>query len=228
MLGLYDVLLVKEAHNNDKIIYLQFRHHDFIFRLLSPKEYSQCKMLTSNKEELHDAICQLTLLYPDDVSFSTLPFAGLSDFAAEQIIERSMIFEDKKVLDKFEQAKNKLNKFLPQCMLFVKAAFPEYTLEQIEDWSYEKLMEYTAKAEFILKLKGSEYVIEYEDVDEEKPTITDDELRKKGIDPMMYYSNEIVLKKPLVDYPVILGSDWRNKELSDRVGEQILRRQFIK
>lgn len=224
MLSLYDVLLIKEGVNNDKIVYIQFRHRDFVFRLLSPKEYSQCKALTSNKEELHDAICQLTLLYPDGASFASYPVAGISDYAAEQIIKRSMIFEDKKVLDKFELAKSKLTKFLPQCMLFVKAAFPEYTLEQIEDFSYEKLMDLTAKAEFILKLKGSEYVIEYEDIEEEKPEVTDEELLSKGIDPMMYHSSDIVLKKPLIDYPVILGHNWKDKELSDLVGKQILGR----
>lgn len=224
MLSLYDVLLIKEGVNNDKIIYLQFRHHDFVFRLISPKEYAQCRQLTSNNDELHDAICQLTILYPENISFSMYPLCGVSDYAAEQIITRSMIFDDKKVLDKFEESKKKLTKFLPQCMLFVKAAFPEYKLEEIEDWSYEKLMDMTAKSEFILKLKGSEYTIEYEDIDETKPTLTDNELRERGIDPMMYHSNDIILKKPLIDYPVILGSDWRNKELSDLVGQQILRR----
>ena len=224
MLSLYDVLLIKEGVNNDKIIYLQFRHRDFVFRLLSPKEYSQCKSLTSNKEELHDAICQLTLLYPQGINFSEYPIGGLSDYAADQIIDRSMIFEDKKVLDKFELAKTKLTKFLPQCVLFVKSAFPEYKLEEIEDWSYEKLMTMTAKAEFILKLQGSVYTIEYEEIEDEKPEVTDEELLKRGVDPMMYHSNDIVLKKPLVDYPVILGSNWRDKELSDLVGKQILGR----
>ena len=112
----------------------------------------------------------------------------------------------------------------------------EYTLDEIENWSYEKLMKMTAKAERILQLRGAidpctgepvklNYEIDEEKINKPKPEMTTEEMLKKGIDPMFYHADKIILKKPYIDLPVILGSDWKNKELSDRVGRQILGRQ---
>lgn len=234
MLDLYDLLLIKEQNNNHKLIYVQFEKRDYVFRMLSPKEYTQCKMLTTNKYELADAICQLTLIHPEDLSFSENPIGCISDRIADEIIHRSMIFRDLEVLVKFEEEQEKIDRFIPQCILFVKAAFSEFSLEEIEGWSYEYLMQMTAKAERILQLRGAKdvngdpiklnYSINEEKLNEKPQEPTVQELREQGIDPMFYFSDKIVLKKPLIDYPVILGSDWKNEELSKRVGEQILRR----
>lgn len=237
MLDLYDIMLIKEKNGGDKLLYFQFGKHDFIFRLLSPKEYTQCKLLTANNYELNDAICQLTLIYPENISFAEYGLGCLSDEIAEVIIDKSLIFRDLEVLIKFEDEQEQINRFIPQCILFVKAAFmSDYTLEEIENWSYEKLMKMTAKAERILQLRGAvdpntgeaiklNYEIDEEKVNKPKSEMTTEEMLKKGIDPMFYHAHKIILKKPYIDLPVILGSNWKDKELSDSVGRQILGRQ---
>jgi hypothetical protein len=233
MLSLYDILLIKEQNNNEKLIYVQFGKHDYIFRLLAPKEYVQCKLLTGDEYERNDAICQLCLVYPEGLSFAENPIGCLSDKIADEIVEKSMIFRDLDVLVKFEDNQEALKRFLPECMNFVKAAFNEFSYDDIESWSYEKLMNMTAKAERVLQLRagdiGGEVIKLGYEIDEEKinnppPEPTAEELIKQGIDPMLYFSKDIVLKKPLVDDPVILGSDWRNEELMKRVGKQIHKR----
>lgn len=233
MLSLYDLLLIKEQHNNEKLIYVQFGNHDYIFRLIAPKEYVQCKLLTSNEYERNDAICQLCLIYPDGFSFAENPIGCISDNIAEEIVERSMIFKDLGVLVKFEDNQEALKRFVPECMCFVKAAFNEFSFDDIESWSYEKLMDMTAKAERVLQIRAGDmqgeiiklgYEIDEEKINNPAPPPTSEELIKQGIDPMLYFSKDIVLKKPLVDDPVILGSDWRNEELMKRVGKQIHKR----
>lgn len=226
MLTVYDLMLLKESIDNDKIIYIQYGIHEFVFKTISPKEYSQAKMLTTTKEELSDAICQIALIYPKEYDFSQSPVAGLSDGMCEKIVEESLLFNDIGVIDKFEECKNKLNTFLSQCTLFIKAAFPEYKLEEIENWNYEKLMNMTAKAEFVLKIQGSEYEIQYnkEDLTNEAEEVTDKELVENGIDPMFYYSDKINLKKPFINYPIILGTSWNREDLIEDVRQQILTR----
>lgn len=228
MLNVYDLMLLKESVNNEKIIYIQFNKNEYVFRTITPKEYTQVKNLTSTNEELSDSICQVALIYPNDFNFSESNVAGLSDSMCINIIEESMLFDDIKVIDKFEESKDKLNSFLVQCTLFIKAAFPEYSLIEIEEWGYEKLMDMTAKAEFVLKIRGSDYKIEYnrDDLNNESSDtrISDKELIQNGIDPMLYNSNEIQLRKPLIDYPVILGNSWDREELIKDVRQQILRR----
>lgn len=233
MLNLYDILLIKEQHNNDKLIYVQFGKHDYVFRLLSPKEYTQCKLLTGNDHELHDAICQLTILYPLDLSFAENPIGCLSDEIAKDIIDKSLIFKDLDVLVKFEDEQKKLKRFIQECIAFVKAAFNEFSYEEIESWSYERLMEMTAKAERILQLRNGDmageiiklgYEIDESKINSQPEEPTAEELIKNGIDPMKYFAKKIILKKPLIEAPVILGSDWKNEELINNVGRQIHRR----
>lgn len=227
MLSVYDIMLLKESNNNESIIHLNYGKHDFVFRILSPKEYAQVKIMTSTKEELNDAICQLTLLHPADFDFSESPVAGISDNAAKHIVEKSLIFNDIGVIESFEKSKERLTKFLPQCMLFIKAAFPEYTMSEIEEWNYEKLMDMTAKAEFVLKIKGSNYEINYdkESLSEVAEPKSDREITEEGLDPMFYNADKIVLKQPFINYPVIAGNSWDNEEMMNSVREQILRRQ---
>lgn len=228
MLTIYDLMLLKESINNEKIIYIQFEKHEYVFRSISPKEYTQAKFLTSIAEELSDAICQIALIYPDDFDFSQSSVAGLSDYMSKEIIRESLLDNDLGVIEQFEESKRKLSTFLVQCSLFIKAAFPEYTLNEIEEWSYEKLMDMTAKAEFVLKIQGSQFEIKYNKDEIENPNeekIEDRELYKNGIDPMFYYSDTIKLRNPLISYPIILGSSWDREELIKDVREQILTRR---
>lgn len=227
MLTVYDIMLFKESIKNGKVIYAQFGKHDFVFKTISPKEYTQAKFLTTTKEELNDAICQLALIYPPEYDFSQSKVAGISDYISERIIKESLIHNDIGVIETFERSKTKLSTFLMQCTLFVKAAFPEHSIEEIEDWSYEKLMDMTAKAEFVLKVKGSDVEIQYnkEELKEVPQDLTDKELVLDGIDPMFYYADKIELREPFITHPVIQGSSWDNGELIDNVRKQILGRQ---
>lgn len=234
-LTLYDLLLLKEGQHGDNLICIKFNKHNFVFRHISADEYTQCKLLTLDEYSFNDAICQIALIYPEDLSFAEIKLGGVADYAAKQIIDKSLIFEDEKLLELLEENRQKNKTFLKECKLLIKAAFPEYSLEEINNWAYTKLMEMTAAGERILQLRGlitpdgEPYQIQYE-LDEEKiaekdKEPTDKELIEQHIDPMLYKSNKIQLKKPLVDEPIILGPDWRNEELSNKVGKQILRRQ---
>lgn len=227
MLNAYDLMLLKESNNGEKLIYIQFEKHDFVFRLISPKEYNQAKILTATKEELNDAICQLTLVYPEEFSFVESPMSGYSDIMSEHILSVSLIDDDIGVIDVLEEEKMNQERFITQCILFIKAAFPEYALREIEDWPYEKMMSMTAKAEFIMKLRGCEYEIFYDKEEILNAPIekTDKELVYNGIDPMFYHSDKIIMKKPFIDYPVIMGASWRDEEIINGVQQQIFRRQ---
>lgn len=229
MINIYDIMVIKEEMNHEKLIYLNISRKDFIFRLVTVKEYTQAKMLTSTPEEFNDAICQIALIYPEEYNFAISPIAGASDICAKHIIEQSKIFDSKGVLDLLDQARLKLERFFDQCILIVKAAFEEYTLEEIQEWNYDKLMDMLAKAEYVLKLRGRDVKIEcdIEEIDpKESRRKSDAELVHNGIDPMFYYAEEIKLKADQVDKPVILGNNWREEGLIKDVQNQIRRRHI--
>ena len=235
MLSVFDLLLIKENNNNEKIIYFQYEKKEFVFRLINAKEYTQAKMLTSSVEEFDDAICQLALLEPADYKFINSELGAFSDRMAQKIIELSCITDEKKVIEMLENSRKKLKLFIEQGFLFVKAAFPEYSFEEIKEWNYEKLMDMIAKAEFVLQLRNRnpeegeiklQYDIEdFEKQKEDNKNIPLLDLVENGIDPMNYYSDQIELKKPLIDKPIIIGSDWNKEEVLNGVRQQILNRR---
>lgn len=227
MISTYDIMVIKEEMNHEKLIYISISRKDFVFRLITLKEFTQAKMLTSSAEEFNDAICQIALIHPKEFNFAISPIAGASDKCAKHIIDESKILDSKGVIEQLEVARGKLNRFFDQCVLIIKAAFSEYTLDEIQDWNYEKLMDMVAKAEYVLKLRGHEVVIEceVEEVSEKDAKLESDaELILNGIDPMFYHSDKIKLKNELIDRPVILGNNWREEEMIKDVREQIRRR----
>lgn len=231
MLTMHDLLLIKQLNNNGKIIYCNFENNEYVFRLISSQEYSQIRTLTTSDDEFEDAVCQVAILYPEDTIFPQLPFAGLAKRFSERILDESMIFSDEKCINTFENYRESLNTFNEQCFLFVKAAFQEYSFEEIESWDYEKLMKMTARAEEVLRLRSGpgleHYKIIYdkEQIGKKSPDITDEQLVANGIDPMFYHAADLKKKDTLVEYPIIIGTNWNRGDLIEGYRKQVLKRQ---
>lgn len=228
---LYDILSVKEKYNDNKLIYVKFNNREYIFRLISSFEYKECKMFTEDSFMFNDAICQASVVYPENINFAQYEIAGLSDFIAPIIIDKSMIFEDTKLTEILETSRKNNMTFIKECKLMIKAAFPEISFKEINNMSYVKIMEMTADAERILQLRGSrnsdgsfikvDYEIDEEKVKEQETELADKELWAKGIDPMLFNIDKLQLKKILVDEPFIMGPKWNDEELNKKVGKQI-------
>lgn len=231
---LYDILSIKEKYNGEKLIYIKFNNREYLFRLISSYEYKECKMFAEDSFTFNDAICQLAVVYPENIDFSNLGIAGFSDFTASVIIDKSMIFEDIRLTEILEENRTNNMTFIKECKLIIKAAFSELSLKEINNMSYVKMMEMTADAEKILSLRGCrnsdgslikvEYEIDEEKIKEAEKELTDKELWAKGIDPMLYNIDKLQLKKPLIDEPFIMGPKWNDEELNRNVGRQILKK----
>jgi len=231
---LYDILSIKEKYNGEKLIYIKFNNREYLFRLISSYEYKECKIFAEDSFTFNDAICQLAIVYPENIDFANLGIAGFSDFTASVIIDKSMIFEDIKLTEILEENRKSNMTFIKECKLIIKAAFSELSLKEINDMSYVKMMEMTADAEKILSLRGCrnsdgslikvEYEIDDEKIKEAEKELTDKELWAKGIDPMLYNIDKLQLKKPLIDEPFIIGPKWNDEELNRNVGRQILKK----
>jgi hypothetical protein len=114
-------------------------------------------------------------------------------------------------------------------MDMIKAFIPEYTYEEMEEWSWERLMKTTARAESVAKLKGFDYSLtdKTDEIIQEMDNVSSDnkefikELNNKGIDPMTYFSNELIFKKEILDFPLIGGSHWDNEVILNAIRKQI-------
>lgn len=232
-----DLNIFKSEYPYNKIMYICYEDREFVFRSLGRKEYNEIISIVSDEKDLEDVLCQTALLYPKDYEIST-GLAGLPPYVSKILLEISNFTNLDDVLYIYEDAKAKMNGFSNQCTALIKAAMPEYTLEEIKEWTWQELMEKTAMAEKIMILKGHEdlqLVNKSEEAKEEAEkqlALEDDEnfimeLRQQGIDPMFYFMNlDHYNRKEIIDYPLIGGRHWNNEGVLNEIRKQIKRKQI--
>lgn len=215
MLDYTSLSLIKENNNCNKIIYVCINEYEFVFRLLGYKEFEDLKHICFNEKTLQDAVCNLTVLYPENFTFNEYCIAGITDICSKAIIQNSKVNDINAIMDTIYYYREQMNRNDNVCINMIKSAFPEYRIEEILDWNWDKIIEYSVRAEQILnmRLNGCKLVdnrtLKDEDTDDNKMTKDEfnNELIKQGISPTLYYNNDTA--KSLVEKPFITGIKWR-------------------
>lgn len=229
------LMYLKEKYNGHKIIYVRFSHEEFIFRTLSKKEYKYIKSISETEYDLHDNICNIACLFPEEFDFNYSWIAGLSDYVSNIIEEESGFTNIDKIMECYYNAKNHIT-LEEQCMDMIKAFIPEYTYEEMKDWTWQQLMETTARAERIAKLKGFDYHLndktkdmeeEYEQMNSNNPEFIKN-LYQHGIDPIFHFKSELKLENEIIDFPLIIGTSYDNEVVLDAVRQQIAKKKVSK
>jgi len=214
----------KEEYSGHKIIYVRFSDNDFIFRTLTVREYEMIMKMYSDHFKQETAFCNLACLYPEGYEFAECQYGVLPSVIAGYIKKLSAFEETDDIFNEYYEAKAQSNLY-QQCMDLVKAFIHDYTYEEMEDWTWQKLMNMTVRAENIAKLQGFDYHIERADPEEEakasKPTIHNPEnienLLKNKVNPLIYFKEELETEEKannnMVNIPFIVGQGWNNKEL---------------
>lgn len=220
----------KDLYSGHKILYVRFLDNDFIFRSLTRKEYKYLLQSGLSQMDMEDSICNTACLYPEDYDFTVCGFAGLNEYVANIIKDISNFNDIRSILNEYYKYKEMDNLEI-QCMDLIKAFIPEYTYEEMEEWTWEKLMQITVRAEKVAALKGFDWSLkdESEGYMQEMEKINSDnkefikELESNGIDPMLYFQDEIkhTFKKEIVDFPLIGGTHWNDEVILGVIREQI-------
>lgn len=229
------IMYLKEKYNGHKIIYVRFSNDEFIFRTLSKKEYKYIKSISETEQDLHDNICNISCLYPEEFDFNYCYYAGLPDYVSNIIEEESGFTNIDKIMECYYNTKNNVT-LEEQCMDMIKAFIPEYTYEEMKDWTWQQLMETTARAERIAKLKGFDYKLndkskdmeeEYNQMNSNNPDFIKN-LYEHGIDPMFHFKSELKLENDILDFPLILGTSYNDEVILDAVRKQITKKKTSK
>lgn len=225
----------KDLYSGHKILYVRFLDNDFIFRSLTRKEYKYLLQSGLSQMDMEDSICNTACLYPEDYDFTVCGFAGLNEYVANIIKDISDFSDIRSILNEYHKYKEMDNLEI-QCMDLIKAFIPEYTYEEMEEWTWEKLMQITVRAEKVAALRGFEWSLkdESEQYIEEMQNINSEnkeflkELETNGIDPMFYFEDEIkhTFKKEVLDFPLIGGSHWNDEVVLSVIREQIRKADY--
>ena len=224
----------KDLYSGHKIIYVRFSNTDFVFRSLNRKEFKYIMSQHSDKFDIEDAICNAACLFPEEYEFETCGFAGLNEYVAEIIQELSGFSDIQTVLNEYRHFKAQAD-LETQCMDLIKAFIPEYTYDEMQEWTWQKLMETTARAERVATLRGFDWHIEdkskeyaegLSQIDIENKEFIE-ELKQNGIDPMFYFADELkdIGKHEIIDFPLIGGTHWQNEEILNVIREQIAKKK---
>lgn len=225
----------KDLYSGHKILYVRFLDNDFIFRSLTRKEYKYLLQSGLSQMDMEDSICNTACLYPEDYDFTVCGFAGLNEYVANIIKDISDFSDIRSILNEYHKYKE-IDNLETQCMDLIKAFIPEYTYEEMEEWTWEKLMQITVRAEKVAALRGFEWSLkdESEQYIEEMQNINSEnkeflkELETNGIDPMFYFEDEIkhTFKKEVLDFPLIGGNHWNDEVVLSVIREQIRKADY--
>ena len=124
--------------------------YDFIFRALGRKEWREIldndQFSDFAKEEI---ICETCTLYPENFDFSSCE-AGVPTELMKLIVKYSYLDSGAARRTILNHYRNEMFDLDNQITCVIAEAFPNFSLEEIEEWDVESAMKYFSRAEWML------------------------------------------------------------------------------
>ena len=127
----------------------------FIYRTLGRKEYYA---LLENEEisdmQKEEVICELCVLWPEEYDLDNCS-AGIPTELTKIILENSFL-DSKEGLDRILGVyRQEMYDLQNQITCMINEAFPEFSIEDIEEWDMERTAKYLSRAEWkLVNLRG--------------------------------------------------------------------------
>lgn len=123
----------------------------FIYRPLGRLEYRELLAQDISDIEKEDVACQACLLHPKDFDFDNCA-AGIPSQLFGQILRNSFLdsIESKKLVMAYHR--KEMEQFDNQITCIINEAFPNFDIEEIENWDMAKTAKYLSRAEWKLNV----------------------------------------------------------------------------
>lgn len=128
----------------------------YIWRGLSRSEFKKANEYFEDDYDRAEFVCRTCVLHPEIDDYSVDMFAGVPETLTEQILAQSGFTMTEQQFDgKLREYESEMQTFDNQISCIVKEAFPDLSLEEIENWQFEKTLWYYARAKWVLEfLRG--------------------------------------------------------------------------
>ena len=168
------IMEFKKTYRN--VFVYQVDEQVFIYRTLSRKEYKDIlNDQRFNDFEKEEIICDTCLLYPnpDNIDWDTVD-AGVPTELMKQIRKNSYLDGKKSRQNILNYYRSEMYDLDNQIVCIINEAFPQFDIEEIEDWDVDKMMKYLTRAEWkLVNLRGMQFKEpEGEFYDDEEPQET--------------------------------------------------------
>lgn len=135
--------------------------NEYFFRSLTRKEYNSFLSLCTNEddsireEDFQDMVCQSCVILPDNFDVE-VEKPGIIIKLFDAIIEESGLDDfNANVLEKIDLYKVEMVDPINQISCYIKEAFPDLSIEEIENFPLDKFAWYFSRADYTLRaIKG--------------------------------------------------------------------------
>jgi hypothetical protein len=129
---------------------------EFIWRGLTKGEFKKANAYYEDDYDRAEYVCRQCVLYPEIEDWGIDMYAGIPETLTEDILRISgFTLTTKEIDQKIFEYEQEMLTFDNQISCVIKEAFPDITLEEIDDWQFEKVMWYYARAKWTLEtLRG--------------------------------------------------------------------------
>lgn len=178
--------LVEDLLAEYGIIFLErIDNNNFIFTPLTRKDY---KTIVENPElnffQKQDEVCAKCVVWPKDIDWDEVE-AGVPDRLYKAIMEKSFLEDNDRLASLIDEYRYDLNRVDEQMTCIISEAFPNYNIEEIDEWNMIKFCKIYTQAEWKLKnLRGIELldIVDYlKDDNEEINEVNEEEYMNNNV-----------------------------------------------
>lgn len=209
---------LKELEEQHRTIYWTHIEGDlYIYKPIGRKDYREIVSSEMSIEDKKDELIKKCILFPDDFDIDDM-VAGMIDILFDKIIDISYLDSEESRAGVIEYYRQEMYNLDNQITCIINEAFPQFDIEDIENWDVEKTAKYLSRAEWKLQnFRGFQFNEEYFDYSQvstqtEQVEPTQEESNNENIDNENSKSNKEKLtpeklRQLKAQFPEI---DWEN------------------
>ena len=155
---------LRELEEKYRTIYWTHIEGDlYIYKPIGRKDYREIVSSDMTNEDKKDEIIKKCILFPEDFDIDDM-VAGMIDILFEKVIDISYLDSEESRAGVIEYYRQEMYSLDNQITCIINEAFPQFDIEDIENWDIEKTAKYLSRAEWKLQnFRGFQFNEEYFD-----------------------------------------------------------------
>jgi len=189
-------LTLKKQYKN---IYIhQIEDQIFIYRPLGRAEFKQLVRDDNFSDlEKEEIVCQACVLWPEDYDYENCE-AGIPTTLAAAIIKNSFLGDLQSQVNIIKYHRQEMFDFDNQITCIINEAFPQYDIEEIEQWDLIKTAKYLSRAEWKLQnLRGLNMEAYYDPIEKAAEQMIQKQQSEENQQDNQVYTEEIEDESPI-------------------------------
>lgn len=154
----------------------------YIYKPIGRKDYREIVGSEMSIEDKKDELIKKCILFPEDFDIDDM-VAGMIDVLFEKIIDISYLDSEESRAGVIEYYRQEMYNLDNQITCIINEAFPQFDIEDIENWDVEKTAKYLSRAEWKLQnFRGFQFNEEYFDYGQASSQVEQEEVQEQQVD----------------------------------------------